>query len=103
MIKNNTEMDITNIKMKNLVILLILALTSPLISLSGEKPNVVVMLIDNHGYYELSRNGHPVVHTPRIDNMAEEGVNFTDFNAQPFCSPSRTALLTGRYALRSGV
>ncbi|MEM9141999.1 MAG: sulfatase-like hydrolase/transferase, partial [Bacteroidota bacterium] len=68
-----------------------------------KKPNVVVVLIDNHGYYELSRNGHPVVRTPHLDNLTQTGVNFTDFNAPPFCSPSRAALLTGRYALRSGV
>lgn len=67
------------------------------------KPNVVIVLIDNHGYHELSRNGHPVVQTPRIDRLSRTGVNFTDFNAPPFCSPSRGALLTGRYALRYGI
>ncbi len=67
------------------------------------KPNVVVMLIDNHGYYELSRNGNEIVQTPRIDRLSVQAVNFTDFYAPPFCSPSRTALLTGRYALRAGV
>lgn len=67
------------------------------------RPNVVIVLIDNHGYYELSRNGHPVVQTPRIDQLSETGVNFTDFNAPPFCSPSRGELLAGRYALRYGI
>ena len=67
------------------------------------KPNVVVILIDNQGYYELSRNGHQIVQTPRIDKLSREAVNFTDFNAPPFCSPSRAALLTGRYALRAGI
>lgn len=67
------------------------------------RPNVVIVLIDNHGYYELSRNGHKIVQTPRIDKLSEESVYFSDFNAPPFCSPSRTELLTGRYALRAGV
>ena len=67
------------------------------------KPNVVVILIDNQGYYELSRNGHQIVQTPRIDKLSREAVNFTDFNAPPFCSPSRAALLTGRHALRAGI
>jgi len=89
-------------KLKNQFLLLLIVSIQPAFS-SGEKPNVVMVLIDNHGYYELSRNGHPVVHTPRIDRLAEAGVNLTCFNAPPFCSPSRTALLTGRYALRSGV
>src|SRR6056300_1533676 len=70
---------------------------------TSDKPNVVIVLIDNHGYYELSRNGHPVVQTPRIDRLSQTGVNLTDFNAPPFCSPSRGALLTGRYALRYGI
>jgi arylsulfatase A-like enzyme len=70
---------------------------------TSDQPNVVIVLIDNHGYYELSRNGHPVVQTPRIDKLSKAGVNFTDFNAPPFCSPSRGALLTGRYALRYGI
>ncbi len=77
------------------------------LSISGfsqdKKPNVVVMLIDNHGYYELSRNGNKIVQTPRMDKLADVAVNFTDFNATPFCSPSRSALLTGRYALRAGI
>jgi len=67
------------------------------------KPNVVIVLIDNHSYFELSRNGHKIVETPRIDRLAEEGVTFKNFYAPPFCSPSRTELLTGRYALRAGV
>ena len=44
-----------------------------------------------------------MVQTPRIDRLSRTGVNFTDFNAPPFCSPSRGALLTGRYALRYGI
>lgn len=67
------------------------------------KPNVLVILIDNMGYYELSRNGNEIVQTPNIDALSTTAVNFTDFYAPPFCSPSRSALLTGRYALRAGI
>ncbi len=70
---------------------------------SSSSPNVVVVLIDNQSYFELSRNGHQIVETPRMDRLADEGVNFSNFYASPFCSPSRTELLTGRYALRAGV
>lgn len=87
---------------KYVTVLVIILLPTAGLPQSG-KPNVVIMFIDNHGYYELSWNGNETVRTPSIDRLAEEGVNFTDFNAPPFCSPSRTALLTGRYALRSGV
>lgn len=75
-----------------------------LTSHSGEgNRNVVILFIDNHGYYELSRNGHQIVQTPHIDALSESGINFTNFHAPPFCSPSRAALLTGRYALRAGI
>ena len=67
------------------------------------RPNVIMVLIDNQGYFELSRNGNKIVQTPQMDQLSRESVNFTNFYAAPFCSPSRTALLTGRYALRSGV
>lgn len=70
---------------------------------SNEKPNVILVLIDNQSYFELSRNGHQIVQTPRTDRLSREAVNFTDFHSAPFCSPSRTAMLTGRYALRAGV
>ncbi len=66
-------------------------------------PNVVLVLIDNQSYFELSSNGHEIVQTPRLDRLAREGVHFTDFHAPPFCSPSRAAMLTGRYALRAGI
>ena len=97
----------TDFKVQPMKLLLILSLLISVLSMTtayaSDKPNVVVVLIDNHGYYELSRNGHPVVQTPRIDRLSQTGVNFTDFNAPPFCSPSRGALLTGRYALRYGI
>lgn len=83
------------------LILLLLSCSAP--KSRSEQPNVVVMLIDNHSYFELSRNGHQIVQTPMIDQFAEEGINFTNFHAAPFCSPSRAALLTGRYALRAGI
>ncbi|MCH8218557.1 MAG: sulfatase-like hydrolase/transferase [Planctomycetes bacterium] len=83
-------------------ILLFLLACSTARSAPGQ-PNVVVMLIDNHSFFELSGHGHPVVRTPRIDQFAAEGVSFSNFHAPPFCSPSRGALLTGRYALRAGI
>jgi arylsulfatase A-like enzyme len=55
------------------------------------------------GYYELSRNGSEIVQTLHIDKLVIQTVNFTDFYAPPFCSPSRSALLTGRYAMRAGI
>ncbi|HIL71164.1 MAG TPA: hypothetical protein EYG38_15115 [Verrucomicrobia bacterium] len=70
---------------------------------SEKRPNVLLILTDNQSYFELSGHGHPHVKTPRIDAFSKEGVDFLNFHAAPFCSPSRASLLTGRYAMRAGI
>ncbi len=67
-------------------------------------PNVVIILCDDLGYGDLGCYGHPSIRTPRLDRMAAEGLRFTDFYAPTgLCTPSRAAILTGRYPLRSGM
>ena len=67
-------------------------------------PNILFILVDDQGYYDLGCYGATEVETPRIDRMAAEGVRFTDYYAaSPICSPSRTGLLTGRYPRRCGM
>ena len=67
------------------------------------KPNVIIILIDDQGYYDLGCYGASEVKTPHIDRMAEEGIRFTDYYAAaPICSPSRAGLLTGCYPRRVG-
>ncbi len=68
-----------------------------------DKPNVIFILSDNQSYYEMSCHGHADIKTPHIDRLAGQSVEFTNFHAPPFCSPSRAVILTGRYAIRSGV
>lgn len=68
-----------------------------------EKPNVVFILIDDLGYYDLGCYGATEAKTPRIDRLAKEGVRFTDYYAAaPICSPSRAGILTGCYPRRVG-
>ncbi len=66
-----------------------------------QPPNIVIVLADDLGYGDLSIQGHPLIHTPHIDNLAVEGQRWTSFYASaPMCNPSRVALLTGRMPIR---
>jgi arylsulfatase A-like enzyme len=68
----------------------------------GSLPNIVLIVVDDLGYGDLSVYGGNVIQTPVIDRMAAEGVRMTNFYASaPVCSPSRAAILTGRYPKRS--
>lgn len=67
-------------------------------------PNIVIIYADDLGYGDLGCYGHPSIRTPHLDRMAAEGMRFTDFySAAEVCTPSRAALLTGRYPIRSGM
>ena len=64
------------------------------------KPNFIIIFTDDQGYQDLGCFGSPNIKTPRIDQMAKEGMRFTSFYAQTVCGPSRGALMTGCYPLR---
>ena len=68
-----------------------------------DRPNFVVILLDDAGYGDFSHTGNPTIHTPNVARMVNEGLNFPQFyTASPACSASRYALLTGRSPARSG-
>ena len=70
----------------------------------SKKPNVVLVLIDDMGYGDISSYGQNKYQTPNIDKIAEQGVRLTDFYVPtPYCGPSRATLLTGRFPLRHGM
>ena len=84
-----------------------LALTaaSPSFAQLPNKPNIVVMLMDNLGYGELGVYGGGILRgapTPIIDNLASQGMRLLNFNVEAQCTPSRSALMTGRFSIRSG-
>ncbi|WP_020531934.1 sulfatase family protein [Flexithrix dorotheae] len=68
-----------------------------------DQPNIIFILADDLGYNDLSCYGQTAYETPRLDQMAKNGMKFTDFYSAPNCSPSRAALLTGCYPVRVGM
>ena len=72
-------------------------------STDPKRPNVVLILIDDLGWWDLGVNGNEYVETPVIDRLAREGVRMSHFYATPLCSPTRACLLTGRHYQRTGV
>ena len=71
---------------------------------ASDRPNIIVILCDDLGYGDLACYGHPHIKTPHLDQMAAEGIRFTDFySTAPVCSPSRVGLMTGRSPNRAGV
>jgi arylsulfatase len=90
-----------------LIVLLVGSLLAPAGSAQAQarKPNIVFMLADNLGYGELGAYGGGVLRgapTPRIDSLARGGMRLLNFNVEPQCTPSRSALMTGRFSIRSG-
>jgi arylsulfatase A-like enzyme len=71
---------------------------------AAEPPNLIILFADDLGYGDLGCYGHPTIQTLELDRMAREGVKLTQFYVgASVCTPSRAALLTGRYPIRSGL
>ena len=88
-----------------LLIALAIVLAVPAYAQDYGKPNVVLIFMDNFGYGELGVYGGGITRggpTPRIDALAAEGMRLTNFNVEAQCTPSRAAIMTGRYAVRTG-
>jgi arylsulfatase A len=83
---------------------LLVLFISPPSSFADDSPNVVIIYADDLGWGDLGCYGHPTIRTPNLDRMAAQGMRFTSFySAAEVCTPSRAALLTGRYPLRNGM
>lgn len=89
--------------------MLILGLNAPVVAQrgappAGRKPNVVLIMMDDMGYGDIASYGVPDARTPNLDRLAREGVRLTDAYANgPVCTPTRAALITGRYQQRVGL
>ncbi|MFH5833777.1 arylsulfatase [Halalkalibaculum sp. DA384] len=71
-------------------------------SQSPQKPNVILIMTDDQGYGDLGFHGNEIIQTPHLDNLFEESVRVTNFHVSPTCTPTRGALMTGRYSNRVG-
>lgn len=67
------------------------------------RPNVVLVMTDDQGYGDLGCHGNNVLKTPALDRLHQESIRLTNFHVDPTCSPTRSALMTGRYSCRTGV
>lgn len=73
------------------------------VSIAQQKPNFIIIYVDDMGYGDIGINGNPNILTPNLTKMANEGTIFTNYySASPACTASRYALLTGKYPPRSG-
>ncbi len=68
-----------------------------------QHPNVIVIMTDDQGYGDIAAHGNPIIQTPNLDKLYGESVRFTDFHVNPFCAPTRAALMTGRISDRTHV
>ena len=82
----------------------ILCSISLIASALAEDVNILLIVADDLGYNDLGAYGSPTISTPNIDSIAEQGARFTQFyQGAPLCTPARSAMLTGRLPIRSGV
>ena len=66
-----------------------------------DRPNVIIIFTDDQGYGDLSCHGNPILETPNFDKLHSESVRFDNFHVAPVCTPSRSELMTGLYAMRN--
>lgn len=72
-------------------------------SAAGDKPNILFVLTDDQGWWDLGLRGNKDIDTPVLDAFSRESVDFTRFYAAPVCAPTRAGLMTGRYCFRTGL
>ena len=83
---------------KSVFCILLLCLSSSIV-IAEDKPNIVLVFLDNFGWGEPGFNGGGIIRgapTPRLDQLADEGLRLTNFNVEVQCTPSRSAIMTGR-------
>ena len=70
---------------------------------ASKKPNILFILTDDQGWWDVGMRGNKDIDTPVMDRLSREGVDFARFYAAPVCAPTRAGLMTGRYCFRTGL
>jgi arylsulfatase A-like enzyme len=84
--------------------LLIVVVSNAATAMSASAPpNIILVITDDQGYGDLGAHGNSMIRTPHLDRLHQESVRLAGFHVDPTCSPTRAALLTGRYSTRTGV
>ena len=73
------------------------------VAAASTRPNIVLIVTDDQGWWDLGSHGNKDIETPNLDRLASEGVELTRFYVQPVCAPTRAGLMTGRHYLRTGL
>ena len=82
----------------------LLAVLLGVLAAGADKPNIIFIFADDWGYGDMGKHGSSFCQTPHLDRMAEEGIDFTNFNVNsPVCSPSRVAVMTGQFPARHSI
>jgi len=84
-------------------LILFAGMTFALLASASQSPNVVFVVTDDQGYGDLRCHGNPVIETPNLDKLHAQSVRFTNFHVDPTCSPTRGALMSGKYSHRAKV
>ncbi|MDZ4848130.1 MAG: arylsulfatase [Pirellulaceae bacterium] len=71
--------------------------------LANSKPNIILVMTDDQGYAPVGRHGHPWLKTPNLDSIYDASTRFTRFFVAPTCSPTRSAIMTGRHPEKNGI
>lgn len=100
---HRTTIAMTSI-LRNLLLLLLLgASIAPSLVHSADRPNVILIMVDDFGYECVTSNGGQSYQTPNIDRLAASGLRFENCHVQPLCTPTRVQLMTGRYNISNYV
>ncbi|WP_076419092.1 arylsulfatase [Colwellia sp. UCD-KL20] len=112
-LKKNFKRSLAFLVISSLITTIISGCNSPNTNLNNSKqltssqankqPNIVLIVTDDQGWGDIGINNNPIIQTPNIDDLANQSVSLTNFHVDPTCSPTRSALLTGKHSLKAGV